>query len=592
MPRTLLLNLAFAGGLHLIATKSALAASPLAQSWSIGPGGYLSGWKLATLTVIFLIWVKLVDWMNVDGIKIGKDTGLKPEIWNPLNIVAFLVGFWCAISIPIFWAGLAVYVTAAFLPWMIYVMIRRGKLKANPQLKRKLAAQPGEVVLEPLPQDAGAPVRFRAAGSGSEQQANLINARRSPAFPLLKDMVADGLRKRAEVIVLDFTRDAVRGQMMIDGLWHPLEPMDRPTGDALLAAMKSLAGLNPADRRSRQQGRFTAIMDDRKIELELLSQGTPTGERAQLKYLVQKSIDLTLTQLGMMPDLAQRFSATLNKPGLIIVSAPPQNGLTTTWRSTLLAADRITRDWVAVIDVNEEDSLVENVQPRRFSKADGQSPADVLKPILLAQPDGLAVPELINAETLDILTHEIVEQRRTVLTQLSTSSAAEALFRIYALAKDKRTFVQGATCVTGQRLVRRLCDKCKQPVQVRPQVIQQLGGDPRQQNTLYKPYRLPPPEKRVDEQGKPIEMVPCPVCQGVGYIGRIAIFEMIFVNDSIRETLLKAPSIENIQKAAAKAGNESLQASGYRLVLLGVTSIEEVQRVLKPSVPAATTAKR
>ena len=559
----------------------ATAQGPLGQAWVRGTGGYLAWWKLLVLIVGFLAWVKLTDWINTDGMKIGDASGLPPEVWNPISIGSFLLGFIAALAVPIFWIGMPVYLLSVSTPFLIYVLLRRGKKKANPRLDLILKAEPGEPILEPLPQDKGAPVQFRAAGAGEQSQANLIRARQTPAFVLLKDLVVDCLGNRTETLMLDYTRDQVRAQILIDGQWHRLDPMDRETGDALLYSLKSLANLNPADRRSRQLGRFTTILDEKKTELELLTQGTPTGERAQLKFLTQKAADMSLVQLGMWPDVAKKFTDRLNQTGLIIVSAPPHQGLTTTWRSSLLAADRITRDWIGIGDGQDEDVAVENVQMNLFDRAAGESPATIMRKLMLTQPDGVAVPDPVNSQSLDLLCHEIVHQQRTVMTQVVARNAAEALLRLYAMAGDKKLFLQAVTAATGQRLARRLCDNCKQPVTVQPKLIQQLGGDPRRQNTIYNPYRLPPPEKRVDEQGKPIDIPPCPVCSGFGYIGRIGIFEMIAVDDSIRNVLAQQPQVPAIQQIAQQTGNESMLAAGYKLVLLGITSINEVQRAMK-----------
>ena len=135
-----------------------------------------------------------------------------------------------------------------------------------------------------------------------------------------------------------------------------------------------------------------------------------------------------------------------------------------------------------------------------------------------------------------------------------------------------------ATC---QRLVRRLCDDCKQKVKTPPKTIQQLGGNPKKQNWLYTHWRLPPPEQRVDEKGREIEFPPCPTCGGLGYIGRIAVFEMLEVNDAIRATLKSQPKVDAVEQVARKSGKASISQQTYKLVLLGVTSLAEAQRMLK-----------
>ena len=112
-------------------------------------------------------------------------------------------------------------------------------------------------------------------------------------------------------------------------------------------------------------------------------------------------------------------------------------------------------------------------------------------------------------------------------------------------------------------------------------MIQKLGGDPSKIKTLSRQWQLPPPEQRVDEKGNPIEFPPCSVCGGIGYIGRIAVFEMIAVNDAVREALKKTPKVAAIDAAAKQSkAKKSMKSSAYQLVLMDVTSLQEVQNVL------------
>ena len=135
--------------------------------------------------------------------------------------------------------------------------------------------------------------------------------------------------------------------------------------------------------------------------------------------------------------------------------------------------------------------------------------------------------------------------------------------------------------VTNQRLVRRLCDRCKQPVQANPQSIRQMGGDPAV-HKIYKDYQLPPIEQQVDEEGKPITMEPCAACTGIGFKGRTAIYETVVVDDVIRQALLKNPKLDFITQVARKQGNLTLLQQAYLAVLEGRTSMAEVQRVFQP----------
>jgi len=523
----------------------------------------------------------LTDWINRDGQAFGSTIDLPPEVWNPISLVAMLAGFWSAVSIPIFWVGFPLMILFAWAPFTTYFLIRRSKIIETPSLKHRLERSDPDKP-EVLPQDIGPEIKFSPAGdSKAEKQKNLIRARRAEHFLRMKQMIDDAVAKRNEVIMLDYSRDRVSSKMLVDGAWHGLPVESREVGDSILTGLKCLAGLNPADRKSKQLGRVDIAVRDKKLTLEITTQGIPTGERVQLKFIENRKQDLSLAELGMWPEMKEKFVAQTARNGLVLISAPPRNGLTTTWRAALGAVDRITRDWVAIADERDNETDVENIVMHRFNSQAGESAMTLMKKVLLSQPDALVLPDSSDRPTLDKLIGEAASQDRTVVTRIVANSAAEALVRLYSNVSEHTKFAQTINCVIGQRLARRLCDACKVPIQVQPQMIQKLGGDPRRTKTLYKHYVLPPVEQRVDENGKPIEMFPCKVCGGIGFIGRISIFEMIEIQPNIREALLKQPKIEFIRKLATANGDVPMLQNGYRIALLGISTVPEIQRVMK-----------
>ncbi|MFK7768420.1 MAG: ATPase, T2SS/T4P/T4SS family [Mariniblastus sp.] len=550
-----------------------------------GPGGYFSILKLSLLAGIFLVWVRMADWANRDSMKIGLRTKMAGEFWNPVIVFAFLFGFMIAISIPFFWlAGFPIYILGAFLPITMYFLGRRSKLKEDPNIVHQLKSKPGEAPpAELLRQDEGAEMEFTPDGADkNEQSSNLIRARQTGGFKELKEFLTLTQFKRAEQVIVDYTPDVVNARLLVDGSWHAMEQMPRDVGDAMLASLKHLAGGNPVDRRSLQKGRFKFKSELGKAAIEFASQGTQTGERAQIKYVRGDTQILTLPQLGMLPDMLEQLKTSLNHTGATIISAPPGSGLTTSWQGALFTADRLTRDCVALLEPDERESVLENVVVHRYDQKDpAKKQAETLRAMLLTQPDMICMPKVEDSETMDLMTLQVVKHERAIVFQTPAKSAAEALLRMYAQAGDREQFLAATKNVTCQRLVRRLCDDCKVEVRVQPQVIKQLGGDPNVQQTIFNQWKLPPPEQRVDEDGREIEFPPCPSCGGIGYIGRIAVFELLTLSDQLREFVKKNPKIAPIEQAAVKLGKLPLANQAYKLVLYGVTSLAEVQHVLK-----------
>ncbi|MEM7782707.1 MAG: ATPase, T2SS/T4P/T4SS family [Planctomycetota bacterium] len=576
---------AFALAILLIPlSENLLAQEEGAATGLVRPGGYLSVIKLGLIILVFLIWVWLADWVNRDAMKIGEKMEMLPETWSPIVAFPFLIGFFLAISIPIFLAGFPIFVLSAFLPGSIYFLIRRGKIKQNPNLLKEKKQKPGDIpIIEKLPQDEGVFVEFTPAGADkNEKQSNLIRARQTEGYSQLKDLILETQFKRSEQFLLDYTRDSVSVRILVDGSWHALEPMARDIGDEILASLKFLAGLNPAERRARQSGKFKLKSERGKAELLVTSQGVQTGERVQVKYLGGVKDVMKLSELGMFPNYIEKVKGTIDSAGMVIVSAPPGKGLTTTWQGTLATADRLTRDCVAIVEKDESESGIENIVIREYDQsAEGKDQFTITNGVLLTQPDMVALPKIENAKTLDFLTGQAIKQDRAVLLRTAANSASEALLRLYAQAENRDQFLKAVQHVTCQRLVRRLCHACRLEVRVQPQVIQKLGGDPRKQGTIYDQWRLPPPDQRFDERGKEIEFPPCNVCGGIGFIGRIAIFEVLTLSDELRTAIAKNPKVEAIESAAIKLGKLPLANEAYKLVLLGVTSLAEVQNALK-----------
>ena len=546
-----------------------------------GPGGYLSLLKIGLIGFVFFFWVRLADWINRDTVQLGDLTGHRPQVWNPINLVVHLAGFFAAISIPIFWVGYPIYVVCAFLPYMIYWLVRRSRMKKDSSIKQRLNPEQG-LAMGTLEQDQGVDVDFTSAGAtDADRQSNLIRARQSPGFVVLKDMISEVLLKRAETVLIDYSQTQATPRILVDGSWHPIPPMDRQTGDAVLVSIKFLAGLNPTERRAKQSGRFSLKSPEfGKRGINVLSQGIPNGERVQLKIMGDAASKLPLKKLGMLPSMEKPFVEALNKPGVCIVSAPKGEGLTTTWQGLLLSADRLTKDCIGLVcEANIEETSVENIVLTNYEPGKQK---DVLVQALLTRPDAVACSHVESPEVTDTLTASIGSQDTAVWLRSEAKTTVEALLRCMQNSKNPNQLAETVRYVTNQRLARRLCPHCKQEIRVQPKLIQQLGGDPRKQTTIFQAFRLPPPEQRVDQNGKPIEFPTCQTCGGLGHVGRIALYEMMVINDEVRQTLRETPKPQAID-AIAKRSNAKMPmaSSAWRLVLLGVISLQEAQASLK-----------
>lgn len=638
-------------------------AFPMAGKAWRGPGFYLSWTKIIACWAVFAAWVWTTDWVSRDA----RQTGMDYLRWNPIVVGSFMAAFILVWLIPTFWLGFPLLVIAYVGPLVGYVFYRNSKLESHqrvltPEHLRWWAAQQmgrfgvKMAAVASDPHSKGSPVQLLPRGGPDErtEQGRLLAARQAPGLRDARQWLADGLSSRATAILLDYTQQAVNVQYMVDGVWLPREPQTREAGDPVLEALKTLCGLNPQDRQSRQEGKFVAeysvlkesvfkqverskdalrkkltidftkefaspeidaaalqmkvkmavedkvrtkfaskigpwtpvrasdagrvrgadkVDPDKALEpakalSTLTSQGTPTGERVVIQFEEKLVRFRTLEELGMRQKLQEQTMELLGrKQGFILLAATPASGLRTTTSVNLRVMDRLVRDFAAVEDESNRYDEIENVPVTIYKSADGQTPASVLPKLFLGEPNVVIVRDLVNAETTGLLCDEVAEGRLIVST-IRAKDAVEALLRVVALGVPPAKVAGAVTAVLAQRLVRKLCESCREPYAPPPQVLQQLGIPEGRIPAFYRP-----PQQQPDDV--------CITCGGVGYIGRTAIFELLVIDDTLRQLLAATPKLDILRQAARKAGMRSLQDEGILLVAKGITSLPELMRAMK-----------
>lgn len=427
------------------------------------------------------------------------------------------------------------------------------------------------------------PIKFMADGNTEDaKKANLDAVLPSPGYPDAALLIADAMSKRADLIVLDYSAQVVKIRFQIDGLWHELPPRDRMSGDYMLASLKKLANLNYMERRLRQEGEFAAELLTQKTKFEIVSQGVQTGERVVIHVNRKKPPTDTLSDIGMRQKMVDQLSEHLSKSrGLILVSTLPGDGLTTFWRAVLDGFDRYMRDFYTIEEVSRQEPEVINVNPMTFDESKGQTAKDVVPDLLLREPDVLVFPDIPSGEMFDYYCDLALEEEKLVVTRIPAKSSVEAILRVMALKPTMSKFAAALQCVTYQRTIRKLCEKCRQPYIPAPQLMQQLGLPPGRVEKLYNHTEPPPPEQAVDEQGRPIEIRICPKCCGLGFYERSGIFEFLNISERFRDAMTKTTDYQTLLNLAVSEGHLTLRDEGIVMVAKGITSVQELQRVLQ-----------
>ncbi|MFO0923322.1 MAG: ATPase, T2SS/T4P/T4SS family [Pirellulales bacterium] len=422
-----------------------------------------------------------------------------------------------------------------------------------------------------------------SAFSRDEAQGVMIAARQLPGFPVAVRVLYEALRNRADRILMDFTAQGVAVRFRVDGIWENMPAMDRPTGDSALGVIKKIFGMNPNERRARQKGKCGAHLTGIDWLFECVSQGVPSGERVLVSIDPKKPVLKSLSDLGMRDKMQESLKNHLNAHGgLVVISGPAGSGLPTTWKIALETADKFVRDFISVEDKDDPDPEIINVTKVPFDKSANETPQDVFARRLLKQPDVFIFPSFHNEKVVDLMLGEVSKNDRHVITRVVANDAVEAIVQLASTyPKQAKSLISITSAVLNQRLIRRLCDKCKQPFQPSPQLLQKLGIPAGRVSKLYQPYVPPPPDQRVDAKGNPIEVQICNQCGGRGYFGKIAIFELLEVTDEFRNALLKQPNPVQLRQVAASLGHRSFQEEGVLAAALGLTSLQELQRMMQ-----------
>ena len=540
-------------------------------------GGYLSIWKITTCWLLFLGWVGTTDWISRDA-QIYRQ---RFNMWNPIAVGVFALAFLLVFVIPIFWFSLMLLITAWVAPLVTYILYRNAHVEEHHKVltpdhlrhwfSRKLSrlgikVEPEKMTAQQAPPD----IQFMSVGGPTSQDnvGQQLAARQLPGFEPAQRLMIDALAHRADGVLIDVGAESAAIRYLIDGVWHngPIQPA--PAGDALQRAYKSLAWLESPTAAPRPDGTFGIKRAGKSFDCRVTTQAAEGTKRLVLRMRAQGLAGPgTLEELGMRTKSIELLTALMAKEkGFLLFSSAPAGGLTTVIDVILNKSDRFLRDFCSVEDAQRREHEITNLEVITYDSAAGETPATVLPKVARRQPNVLVVRDLPNAETVKMLSIQAVD--RLILTSIPARDSCEALLRVLLLKVPPREFAAAVSVVVHSRLLRRLCERCKEAYPPNPELLAQLGIPAGKVEMFYRPRK---------EQ----EAI-CEACRGIGYLGRIGIYELLPVTPAIREVLVKTPQIEPLRKAAREAGLVTARDQAILLVARGVTSLEEVQRILKP----------
>ena len=382
----------------------------------------------------------------------------------------------------------------------------------------------------------------------------------APIVKLVNTLVSRAINERASDIHIEPAERDLRVRFRIDGVLHEVMTTPKSVTGAVVSRLKIMAELDIAERRVPQDGRVSLRVGGREIDLRVATLPTIYGEKVVLRILDKDDAILTLPGLGFLPETLDRFESSYTKPyGAILVTGPTGSGKTTTLYSTLNIINREDRNLITVEDPVEY-RLPGVIQVQVNRKA-GLLFATALKAILRSDPDVVLVGEVRDGETAKTAI-EAALTGHLVLTTLHTNDASSSIGRLVDMGVEAYLVSSALDSIVAQRLGRRICERCRQPREATPEMLVQMGMDPDEGPvTVY-------------------DAVGCKACSDTGYRGRVCINEVLLVSEEIQRMAVERRPSDEIKKIAVEQGMLTLRQDGMAKVKLGVTTLEEVLRVV------------
>ncbi len=382
-------------------------------------------------------------------------------------------------------------------------------------------------------------------------------ASEAPVIRLVNTLIARALESRASDIHIEPFERELRVRYRIDGILHDVEAPPRQLQAALTSRIKLMAKLNIAERRLPQDGRIKLRMLGREIDLRVSTLPTLYGESVVLRILDRSSIVLDLEALGFPSDTLAAFSRLIRRPhGMILVTGPTGSGKTTTLYGALHKINSPDKKIITIEDPVEYQ--LSGVNQIHVKPQIGLTFANGLRSIVRQDPDVIMVGEIRDFETAEIAVQAALTGH-LVFSTLHTNDAAGAVSRLLEMGVEDYLLASSLLGVLAQRLVRRLCLRCRRPVESNLTYLG-AGGEGNGPAAIY------------EAQG-------CEECSMTGYRGRSGIYELLLVNDEIRKLILQHASADVIKGQAVSQGMRTLREDGWREVRAGITTVAEVLRV-------------
>jgi len=397
-----------------------------------------------------------------------------------------------------------------------------------------------------------------------EETADLLDdTSDAPVIKLVNLVLSQAVRDNASDIHIESYKDRVKIRKRVDGILYDMYSPPKHVQSKLISRIKIMAKMDIAEKRLPQDGRIEIRIADKNIDLRVSTLPTAFGERVVMRLLDKSSVLLSLESLGMSKADLARFQQLIKAPyGIILVTGPTGSGKTTTLYSALSILNQPGINIITVEDPIEYQ--INGISQMQVNNKIGLTFAGGLRTIVRQDPDIILVGEIRDLETAEIAIQSALTGH-LVFSTLHTNDSASAVTRLIDMGLEAFLVSSSVNAILAQRLVRKICPHCRDSYKPDQEYLQRVGLSPIKfgDRVLYHGHG-------------------CPECMGTGYKGRIALFELMVLNDTLKSLILTTSDAGQLKRQALSSlamGMRTLRQDGLRKVLAGLTTLEEVFRV-------------
>ncbi len=397
---------------------------------------------------------------------------------------------------------------------------------------------------------------FGASAGNDDINKEIIESEDINIIKLVNDIIVSASKNRASDIHIEPLEDEILIRERIDGELFETKKLPKQFINPLIARIKIISNMDIAEKRNAQDSRFNITLSGKELDIRVSILPTINGEKAVLRILDKSSKINKISESSYIDDITKgKILKLINKKyGLFLITGPTGSGKTTTAYSILSELNKINKNLVTV--ENPVEYKIKYINQVEANLKGGMSFADILRSVLRQDPDIILVGEIRDIETAKIAIQASLTGH-FVISTLHTQDASSTISRLIDMQIEPFLIASAIVGIIGQRLLKKLCDKCKEPYEPSAELLKELGLPENKTVYFYK------------EKG-------CPECRGTGFRGRIPIYELLVPDDNIQKLILEKADASLIRNMAVKNGFITLRRYGIIKALEGLTTIEEV----------------